>query len=249
MKTKETLIGTVITNKDNKPSMKITNVLPADNKGHFRTEYDYVIQVDNKPEKHTVESLGLIDLPKSFENSTRKLALTWFRSFPTVDQQMLTDRYYNERYRESLTGREIEEIWLKETTDLEEIAESMYKPNQKQFTQFSPELFQKYINKFSDEDKLKAFEILNEKFAYYSHEQMQIVQKSHDEEVKFLQNKILELSNHKLAFDWWDNLPVWGKPLSKEYLMGLYYSDDIVTPERIEEIWKKEINQITENVL
>jgi hypothetical protein len=194
MKTKETLIGTVITNKDNKPSMKITNVLPADNKGHFRTEYDYVIQVDNKPEKHTVESLGLIDLPKSFENSTSK-------------------------------------------------------PNQKQFTQFSPELFQKYINKFSDEDKLKAFEILNEEFAYYSHEQMQIVQKSHDEEVKFLQNKILELSNHKLAFDWWDNLPVWGKPLSKEYLMGLYYSDDIVTPERIEEIWKTEINQITENVL
>jgi hypothetical protein len=54
-------------------------------------------------------------------------------------------------------------------------------------------------------------------------------------------------TNRELAIEWWDNLPTWGNP-SKEYLMGLYYSDDNVTPERIEEIWRKEVNQITENV-
>jgi hypothetical protein len=72
MKTKETLIGTVITNTGSKPSVKITNVLPANNIGHFRTEYDYVIQLDNKPEKHTIESLGLKGLPLSLPLSTRE---------------------------------------------------------------------------------------------------------------------------------------------------------------------------------
>lgn len=67
---KEELIGTVITNTGLEPSMKITNVLPTDNIAHFRTEYDYVIQVDNKPEKHTVESLGLKGLSKTLEKSS-----------------------------------------------------------------------------------------------------------------------------------------------------------------------------------
>jgi hypothetical protein len=66
--------------------------------------------------------------------------------------------------------------------------------NAKQFKEFNPELFKTYIDKFSDEDKIKAFKILNEEFAYYSHKQMEIVQKSHDEQIKILQNKILELS-------------------------------------------------------
>lgn len=34
------------------------------------------------------------------------------------------------------------------------------KPNQKQFKQFDKELFKKYIDKFSDEDKIKALSIL-----------------------------------------------------------------------------------------
>ena len=51
--------------------------------------------------------------------------------------------------------------------------------------------------------------------------------------------KTKETSTKEQAIAWWDSLPVWGNP-SKEYYMGLYYSDDNVTPERIEEIWKKE---------
>lgn len=49
-------------------------------------------------------------------------------------------------------------------------------------------------------------------------------------------------STREQAMAWWDTLPVFGIP-SKEYYIGLYYSDDDVTPERIEEVWKKEINQ------
>ena len=68
--------------------------------------------------------------------------------------------FYNE-----LTGREIEEIWRKETKDGSdrEIIEEVFpdlKPNQKQFKEFNPELFKAYIDKFSDEDKIKAFNIL-----------------------------------------------------------------------------------------
>ena len=52
--------------------------------------------------------------------------------------------------------------------------------------------------------------------------------------------KTKETSTKEQAIAWWDSLPVWGNP-SKEYYMGLYYSDDNVTPERIEEIWKNEV--------
>ena len=51
---------------------------------------------------------------------------------------------------------------------------------------------------------------------------------------------IPETSTREQALIWWNNLPVWGIP-SKEYYMGLYYSDDKVTPERIEEIYDKEV--------
>lgn len=44
------------------------------------------------------------------------------------------------------------------------------------------------------------------------------------------------------AIEWWNNLPVWGNP-SKEYYIGLYYSDDTVTPEQIEQIWLKETQE------
>jgi len=49
-----------------------------------------------------------------------------------------------------------------------------------------------------------------------------------------------ETSSTEKALIWWDTLPVFGIP-SKEYYIGLYYSDDDVTPERIEEIYDKEV--------
>lgn len=190
MKTKETLIGTVITNTGDKPSMKITNVLPADNKGHFRTDYDYVIQVDDLPEKHTVESLGLKGLPKSLEKSTRQqaLALEWWHNLISDGLKAgYAQKHLQAGFRyKSLTGREIEEIYKSEVV-VKELSDSYHnveylnpnqkqdewqketenwlyksnKSNQKQFVEFSPELFKKYISKFSDEDKIKALKILN----------------------------------------------------------------------------------------
>lgn len=56
--------------------------------------------------------------------------------------------------------------------------------------------------------------------------------------------KTKETSTREQALAWWDNLPTWWGNPSKEYYIGLYYSDDKVTPERIEEIWKKEIEEV-----
>ena len=54
---------------------------------------------------------------------------------------------------------------------------------------------------------------------------------------------IPETSTREQALTWWNTLPVFGNP-SKEYYIGLYYSDDSVTPERIEEIYDKEHKSI-----
>ncbi len=145
------------------------------------------------------------------EKSTRELALEWWNNLSLKSRKVITNltrlAIDSPLIGVNLTGREIEEIWRKEVGDLklhkgeivdksypEEFQKAYLKPNQKQFKEFNPELFKSYIDKFSDEDKLKAFKLLNEEFAYYSHEQMEIIQKSHDEQIKLLQNKILELS-------------------------------------------------------
>lgn len=75
-------------------------------------------------------------------------------------------------------GREIEEIWRKETTitgycddgyPLNSSGNIVSKPNQKQFKEFDDVLFKSYIDKFSDDGKLKAFRILyKEVLKYYS---------------------------------------------------------------------------------
>jgi hypothetical protein len=54
-------------------------------------------------------------------------------------------------------------------------------------------------------------------------------------------------STRELALEWWSNLSTWGNP-SKEYYIGLYYSDDTITDERIEEIWRKENPIITKGL-
>ena len=52
-----------------------------------------------------------------------------------------------------LTDNEIQNIYFKKCSVSE-------KSNKKQFQEFNVDLFKSYINKFSDEDKIKAFEIL-----------------------------------------------------------------------------------------
>lgn len=100
--------------------------------------------------------------------STREQALEWWNSlFGSGNQIEMYSKYYplllkngNERL---LTNEEIEEIWLKEIQHVSEertVEQHSYKPNQKQFKEFNESLFRAYINKFSDEDKLKALKVL-----------------------------------------------------------------------------------------
>lgn len=129
---------------------------------------------------------------KTKETSTREQAIAWWNPLHILVKMKYSQNYFTRDDAINLTGKEIEEIWRKE---INQITENVFSnPNQKQFQTFSPELFKKYIDKFSDEDKKKIFNILNEEFAYYSHEQMELIQKQYDQQVKFLQNKILELS-------------------------------------------------------
>ncbi len=100
------------------------------------------------------------------DKSTRKQAMTWWNNLSDISIQMpskshLCKKYHgNMRIHRSLTDREIEEIWLKETFyTLEETKENIkkFKSNQKQFKTFDDSLHKAYLNKFSEEDKFKAF--------------------------------------------------------------------------------------------
>jgi len=122
--------------------------------------------------------------------STREQALAWWKTQGQGRQNYLTNTYIgNQRFSYSLTGREIEEIWLREIQNQSEertVEQNFYKPNQKQFkiakqiaenstygadsknhpinrkqfVEFNESLFKAYIDKFSDEDKLKALSCL-----------------------------------------------------------------------------------------
>ena len=96
----------------------------------------------------------------AIELKTRELALEWWDTLMhNFKRYELTQKYHKNRKPEDLTDKEIETIWLKEIQDVPEIPEYL-KPNSKQFKEFNPELFKAYIDKFSDEDKIKAILIL-----------------------------------------------------------------------------------------
>jgi hypothetical protein len=107
------------------------------------------------------------------EKSTRELALEWWNNldYATRQTNVENSNLHDAKTRSPLclTGREIEEIWRKEIgNQLEQDIENACwksatpKPNQKQFKEFNPELFKAYINKFSDEDKLKMWDLFTE---------------------------------------------------------------------------------------
>jgi hypothetical protein len=112
-----------------------------------------------------IVSAVMMQTPK--EKSTRELALKWWNKMDEWDQlwNVAHSNLFPFRHTNSLTGREIEMVWRKVTKEGSdrEIIEHVYpdlKSNQKQFKEFNPELFRAYINKFSNEDKVKAFELI-----------------------------------------------------------------------------------------
>jgi hypothetical protein len=116
---------------------------------------------------------GLIE---PVEKSTRELALEWWNNIKSKNKKQLLCQNYRFSVGlqgtswQSLTGREIEEIYLKENTIVKHIGNGnlvnesgniIHKMNQKQFKEFNPELFKAYIDKFSDEDKLAAIRVIH----------------------------------------------------------------------------------------
>jgi hypothetical protein len=112
---------------------------------------------------------------KTKETSTREKALTWWNSIKSKRKKQLLCQSYRFSVGlqgtsfHSLTGREIEEIWRKETayidpSDIEAAYKMQVKPNQKQFKEFNESLFKAYINKFDDEDKYEMLRLLAESF-------------------------------------------------------------------------------------
>jgi hypothetical protein len=117
---------------------------------------------------------------KTKETSTREQALAWWGNLPTSEKSIIgastaSLRNFDGRAWQNFTGREIEEIWRKETqaaycekptcnnpeckTGCKEL-KFKERTNQKQFKQFDESLFKAYIDKFSDEDKNKAFQLI-----------------------------------------------------------------------------------------
>lgn len=113
--------------------------------------------------------------------STRRKAMVWWNSLNFQLRQELTDNLSYEqgkfqRTSQSLTGREIEEIYNKEVLEpkrQKEWQESQVncrytKPNAKEFKQFDESLFKAYIDKFSTEDLYKALKIIGQKLGEFS---------------------------------------------------------------------------------
>lgn len=152
MKTKETSICRKCsgTGKLSKGYMNFHNIQTQDLSKEFETKLLDCIKC---------ELCGHSWIP---ETSTREQAIAYFNSLPSVDQQMLTDRYFNERHRQSLTGREIEEIWYKEIGLNQDSVEYIEKRNQKQFKQFDESLFKAYIDKLPESESLNMIKIIYE---------------------------------------------------------------------------------------
>lgn len=134
--------------------------------------------------------IGKVIPMKPIEELTREQALKWWNNLKIESQRLLFRAYSIDnvtpaRYETELTGREIEEIYKKETQNNLELANqaldeqySKYynsnnqgnefqgiindniKLNQKQFKEFNNELFLAYINKFSLKDRYNAAAII-----------------------------------------------------------------------------------------
>jgi hypothetical protein len=121
--------------------------------------------------------VDLADLPldsfsgKPIQKTTRELAIEWWNNLSEETRNLITKQTRlacdASLIGVGLTGREIEQIWRKENFDNEGNPQrgiTITKSNQKQFKEFNPELFRAYINKFSDEDKIRCVEILFNSF-------------------------------------------------------------------------------------
>ncbi len=108
---------------------------------------------------------------KKTKETSREQAIKWWNDLPLFTKNSkhhYADRYFPNRGHASLTGREIEHIWKQELQEaavrfeyrIMDDGTNYPKSTGKQFKEFNPELFKAYIDKFSDEDKLKALSLI-----------------------------------------------------------------------------------------
>jgi len=81
--------------------------------------------------------------------SSREIALEWWYLLDWETRYYYSNKLVN-KIPTLLTGREIQEIWEKETIKIEN---KVFKPNEKQFKEFNSELARKYLNKFDNNAK------------------------------------------------------------------------------------------------
>lgn len=167
MKTKETS-----TYKTKGLEIYITNALSRD---HAVASFIYyrIGVTENDIELFEGKIPDIASVMPAIEMKTRQLALAWFNGLASDGLRAgYAEKHIKQGFRyKSLTGLEIELIWLKETQGLSEIPEYLTertfvaqmfnsRPNQKQFKKFSKELFKSYIDKFSQENKALMLQIL-----------------------------------------------------------------------------------------
>lgn len=138
-----------------------------ENKGNKIEKFicNYCLTVLSQSEKCTKCGSTLISTPRPQKApSDRELALKWWATLSIRDRLPMFRKHFSSGVTclMDLTEQDIENTWRSETD--REIIESVIKSNQKQYKKFEPELFRAYIEKFSDEDKLKAFKVLEEEY-------------------------------------------------------------------------------------
>lgn len=122
---------------------------------HYRinvTRNDIELFEGELPKQANVMSAIMPAFEDNSTKSSRELALDWWNDLPVWGK--CSKEYYMGFYfaNDNITSEKIEQIWSCETGK----DKMFHKSNTKQFKEFNPELFKAYINKFSDEDKIKA---------------------------------------------------------------------------------------------
>jgi hypothetical protein len=173
-------------------SGKYINLLTMENKRNHKNKNSYPYSSYHENEDRCPTCLSKLNIDKDLdendkcnncrlEKSTREIALDWWNNLTSFQKCSFRDEHIkNNQNLGSLTGREIEEIWRRETKPNQKqiadeiinlvgenqfkeiIKESEKRINRKQFIEFNPDLFKAYIDKFSDEDKVKATIVLLE---------------------------------------------------------------------------------------
>lgn len=180
MKTKETLYTIMCNNigqvRIENAQKEIDRLNKQENTNSWRMDNSEFMFVEDETDDDVHNPCELIEgyvwitcEPKV--KSTREQAMAWWKQLKSNVQLNYWRNYQKTTFTPShspneLTGREIEQIWKKETQRGYGIENSpnqrLDKPNQKQFKQFDESLFKSYIDKLPESESLNMIKIIYE---------------------------------------------------------------------------------------